>query len=118
MTSLTLLDLRIATDKVVKTLDARLCAVDGECEVVVLEVQTDSREVDDGLDASCAKLLWVANTRALEDKRRGQRATRHNDLLASFEGASLELIGVKRLRRASFCQSCSSGLKILSLTWS
>jgi len=63
-----LLDLWVATDKVIKGLDVGLRAVCGECQVVILEVETDTGEVDEGLDASLAKLLGVADTRALQDE--------------------------------------------------
>jgi len=63
-----LLDLGIATDKVIKGLDVRLRAVCGECQVVILEVETDTGEVDEGLDASLAEFLGVADTRALQDE--------------------------------------------------
>jgi hypothetical protein len=33
---------------------------------MVLEVETDTGEVYEGLDTGLAELLWVTNTRALE----------------------------------------------------
>jgi hypothetical protein len=39
---------------------------------VVLEVETDTGEVDEGLNTGFAKLLWVTNAGALEDERRAQ----------------------------------------------
>ena len=55
----TLLHLRVSACKVVKTLGARLGPVDGEGKVVVLEVETDAWEVDDGLDSDAAELVGV-----------------------------------------------------------
>ena len=72
---LTLLNLRFSADKVVKTLCARLCAVGGKCEIVVLEVETDSRQVNFAFDARSLELLGIANSRALKDEWRRQRAT-------------------------------------------
>jgi len=79
-----LLDFRVATGEVVERLDVRLGPVDGECEVVVLEVETDTWQVDDGLDASATKLLGVANSRALEDERGAAGASADDDQLASL----------------------------------
>jgi hypothetical protein len=37
--------------------------------LVVLEVETNTRKVDEWLDAGLSELLWVTNTRTLKDKR-------------------------------------------------
>ena len=50
--------------------------------LVILEVETHTGKVNQGLYASLSQLLWVTNTRALKDERRAQGATRNNDLLA------------------------------------
>jgi hypothetical protein len=50
--------------------------------LVVLEVKTNTWQVDKRLDASLAKLLRVTDTRALENEWRAQRSARHDDLLA------------------------------------
>lgn len=79
-----LLDFRVATNEVVERLDVGLGPVDGECEVVVLEVETDTWQVDDRLDTSATKLLGVTNTRALQDERRAAGASADDDQLASL----------------------------------
>lgn len=56
---------------------------------MVLEVQTDTRQIHNGLYADSPQLLWVSHARALEDKRRGKCSTRHNDLLPGPEGSVL-----------------------------
>lgn len=66
---------------------------------MVLEVETDTRKVNQGLDAGLAELLWVTNTRSLKDERRAHRTARNNDLLASTDGPGLDLSGVDRLGR-------------------
>jgi hypothetical protein len=38
--------------------------------LVVLEVETNTRQVHERLDAHLAELLWVTDTRALEDEWR------------------------------------------------
>jgi hypothetical protein len=70
----------VAAGEVVERLCAWLGTVDGEGEVVVLEVETNTRKVDEWLDASLAELVRVTDTRSLEDKRRRQRATRDDNL--------------------------------------
>jgi hypothetical protein len=52
---------------------------------MVLEVETDTGEVYEGLDTGLAELLWVTNTRALEDQWRAEGATRDNYLFAGFD---------------------------------
>jgi len=83
------LDLRDATDEVVETLcfcdyllvikywGNRVCVwltglstIDRECQIMILEVQPHTREVDDRLDASLFQLLWVTNTTALKNQWR------------------------------------------------
>lgn len=56
---LTLLDFRYASHKVIETLRLGLSSEDGECQVMVLEVETNTRKVDDWLDADFLELLWV-----------------------------------------------------------
>jgi hypothetical protein len=100
-----LLDLGVAAYKVVERLDVRLCAVGGERQavvllasirlnvefvcvgylLVVLEVKTNTGKIDEGLDTGLAKLLWVTDTRALENERRTQSTTRDDDLLAGLD---------------------------------
>ena len=94
---LTLLDFRDAPHEVVETLGAGLGTVRREGEVVVLEVETNTRKVDLGLDTRGPELGGVADTRSLEDQRGGERAAGNNDLLAGPEDARLQLVRVKRL---------------------
>jgi hypothetical protein len=58
----TLLHLRIASGKVIKCLGARFGSEDGERQVVVLEVETNAREVNNGLHSSTTELCGVACT--------------------------------------------------------
>jgi hypothetical protein len=54
---------------------------------VVLEVETNTGQVHKRLDACLTELLWVADTRALEDEWRTECSTRHDDLLACLDDA-------------------------------
>jgi hypothetical protein len=56
----TLLHLGVTASKVIEALGARFGPVDGEGQVMILEVETDAGEVDDGLDAASAELVGVA----------------------------------------------------------
>lgn len=58
---------------------------------MVLEIQTDTRQVHNRLDTHSAQLLGVTNTGTLQDQGRRQRAARHNDLLARLERTRLGL---------------------------
>lgn len=62
------LNLWIASDEVIERLNTRLGAVGGKGEVMILEVETDAREVDERLDTRLAKLLGVTDTGTLEDE--------------------------------------------------
>ena len=93
----TLLNFRVTPDKVIETLSLRLGPVHREGEVVVLEVESHTGKVDDGLDTSGAELLGVTDTRALEDQGRGEGSARDDDLLAGTEGSGLELAWVQGL---------------------
>jgi hypothetical protein len=53
------LNSRVSAGKVVKGFSARLGPVCGEGQVVVLEVEADTRQVNDGLDAGAAELFGV-----------------------------------------------------------
>jgi hypothetical protein len=66
---------------------------------MILEVQTNTREVDERLDTGLAKLLWVTDTRALKDEWRGKSTARDDDLLAGLDDAGHLLRGVERLAR-------------------
>lgn len=95
----TLLDRRVTTNKVVERLNMRLRTVRGEREVVVLKVETDAWQVDEGLDASLAELLWVTNTRALKNKWRAEGTARHDNLLAGLDDSGRDLSAGKVLGR-------------------
>lgn len=97
-----LLDLRISPDEIVKTFNVRLGTEDGKRKVVILEVETNTREVDERLDAGLTELLGVADTRSLENEWRGQSATRDNDLFAGPDDLGCQLSWRKRLGGNSF----------------
>jgi hypothetical protein len=63
-----LLNLRVTTGKVVEGLDMGLSSVCRKRQVVILEIETNAGEIDERLDTSLAELLWVTNTRSLEDE--------------------------------------------------
>lgn len=64
---------------------------------MILEVQANTGKIDEGLYASFAELLWVTDTASLQDQRRAESSTRHDDLLPSPIGLGLLLTRVKRL---------------------
>lgn len=121
------LSLLVAADKVIERLDVRLSAVCRESEVyelsaaatynndkagltMVLEVESDARQVDEWLNTGLAELLRVAyielakshdlykprltDARSLEDERRAQGATTDDDILAGLVDFRLLLVGV------------------------
>lgn len=92
-----LLHLRVSAQEVIKGLDIRLRPVGREGQVVVLEVAAYTGQVDDGLDASTAKLVRVTDTRALEDQWRAEGAAADDDLLASTEDPADWLLAVDGL---------------------
>lgn len=105
------LGLLVTTHEVIEALNVRFGSVGGEGQVVVLEVETDTRKIDQGLDTSLAKLFGVANTRALEDKRRAQSASGNDDLLASLVDSGLLLTRRQRLGRANLDTNSSVALQ-------
>jgi hypothetical protein len=64
---------------------------------VVLEVESHTGKVNNGLDTSGAELLGVTDTRSLEDQGRGEGSARDDDLLAGTEGSGLKLAWVQGL---------------------
>ena len=64
---------------------------------MVLEVETNTRKIYKRLDARLAELLWVTDTRSLEDQWRAEGAARYNDLLAGSDNLRCQLAGSKRL---------------------
>lgn len=94
-----LLGLLVSANEVVETLDVRLSTIGGECQVVILEVETDAGQVNERLDAGSAQLLWVTDTRPLENEGRAQSTTGHDDLLASLVDPRLLLVRGERLGR-------------------
>jgi hypothetical protein len=75
---------------------------------VVLEVQPNTRKINNRLDTSLSELLRVANTRALENERRAKGTSRDDDLLASPERAAMVLTGRERLGRHGPDSDCSA----------
>jgi hypothetical protein len=65
---------------------------------MILEVQPDTWQVNEGLHASLAKFLRVTNTGALEDERRAQCATTDDDKLAGLVDPALLRAWMERLR--------------------
>ena len=92
-----LLNLGVTTSKVVEGLHMGFGSVGCECEIVVLEIETDSGKIDERLDTGLAKLLWVSDTRSLQDKRRTKSTSGDNDLLPSFDDPGCQLSGRKGL---------------------
>lgn len=60
-----LLGFGISTRKVIEGLRVRLGSIRGEGEVMILEVTTNAREVNKGLDSHAAKFLWVTDSGTL-----------------------------------------------------
>lgn len=94
-----LLDLRITTDKIVEGFDVWLGSVCCKREIVVLEVKTDTRKIDQRLYTSLAELLWVTDTGSLKDERRAESASRNDDLLPGLDDPGSQLSRRKRLSR-------------------
>ena len=65
---------------------------------MVLEVEADSGEVNDGVDTSRAQLVRISDTRPLENQRRGEGSPRDNDLFTGPEDFSLWRAAAKGLR--------------------
>jgi hypothetical protein len=59
--------------------------------LVILEVETHTRQVYKWLDASLAEFLRVTNTRALENEWRAEGPARYNDLLTCLDDARRQL---------------------------
>jgi hypothetical protein len=51
-----------------KKLPTRLGSIHGECKIVVLEIETNTRQINDRLYARLFKLSGVTDTAALEDE--------------------------------------------------
>lgn len=84
-----LLNFRIPSDEVIKALGVRLGTVGREGEVVVLEVETNARQVNLALHAGFLEFLGVSDAGALEHKWRAESATGDDDLLAGFDDSLL-----------------------------
>ena len=104
------LHLGVSAHKVVERLDVRFGTVGGEGKatqishvhshisnwgglLMVLEIESHTGQVDEGLDADLAELLWVADARALQDKGRTEGAARDDDLLARSDDSAYGLVG-------------------------
>jgi len=81
----------ITAGKVVEGLDTWLGSVCREGEIMILEVKTDTWQIDERLDTSLAELLRVANTRSLEDEWRAESATGNDDLFTSLDDSRCQL---------------------------
>ena len=68
---------------------------------MILEIESNTRKINLGLDASSAKLLGVTDTRALKNQRRRKRTATNDNLLSSTEDSRLQLVRVQRLGRNS-----------------
>ena len=96
------LGLLVTPREVVEGLNMWLGTVGGEGEVVVLEVEANTRKIYQRLHSCFSELLWVTcadiskidcvkvsqrltNSRTLQDQRRAQRATADNGEFASLE---------------------------------
>lgn len=96
-----LLCLRVTTKEVIKALGTRLGTIDRESKVMILEVETDTRKVDFGLDADFLKLLGITDTGALEHKRSAERPAGDDNLLACFDlTGAMQLVRGERLHWA------------------
>lgn len=105
------LDLLVAADEVVEGVGPWLGTIRCEGQVVVLEVQTNTGQVDKWLDTGLAELLCVTNTRALEDQGGAERAAADNDQLACTESPGNLLRRVKRLGWDSLDADCFAVLE-------
>jgi hypothetical protein len=61
-------------------------------KVVILKVETNTREVDNWLNADLLQLLWVTNAGSLQDQWSAECASAHNDKLPSLEGTANNLV--------------------------
>lgn len=96
-----LLDLWVAPDKVIERLCVWLGSVRREVKIVILEVETNTWEIDDRLDTYLPQLGWIANARSLKDEWRAECAASNNDLLSGFEYATLVGLTMDLLGRHS-----------------
>lgn len=92
-----LLDLWIAANEIVERLDIRLGTIDGEGQVVILEVAAHTWQVDQRFHASSAQLLGVTESRALEDKWGAHGTSADDDLLSGPENTANRLTTIEGL---------------------
>lgn len=88
---------RITTNKVIERLNMWLSSVRRECEIVILEIETNSWEVDFGLYTSLTKFGRVTNTGSLQNEGRTEGASADDDLLSSLVYSGLGFSWGKRL---------------------
>ena len=107
-----LLSFGITTEKVVETFGTWFRTIGGKGKVVILEIETDTREVDFRLNADLPKSPGIANTRALEHKRGAERSAGDDNLLAGSDLAgTVLLVGIEGLHRADLYSSGSVTIK-------
>lgn len=87
----TLLRLRVSAHKIIKRRGVRLRAVSRERQIMVLEVQSNTRQLDLAFYACLLELRWVTNARALENQRCAERPTGDDNLLAGTDDCRLLL---------------------------
>ena len=100
-----LLSCWVTPDKVIEALSVRLGTVGRESKIVVLEVETNTGQVNLALHACFLEFLGVSNARSLEHQGGAKSATGNNDLLTSSDDFLLELSRIERLHgyRADCC---------------
>ena len=87
----TFLNLGIATHKIIEAFCIRLGTIGGEREVMVLEVETDTWQIDLALDAGFLEFLGVSDTRSLQYEWCAEGSAGNDDLLASSDDGFLLL---------------------------
>ncbi len=80
-----LLNLRITSEEIIKALGVRLSTVGRESKVVVLEVETDTGQVNLAFHTGFLEFLGFSDAGSLEHKWRAESATGDDDLLAGFD---------------------------------
>lgn len=94
---LTLLDFGLAPDEIVESLDIGFRSKHRKGQVVVLEVEPNSRKIDQAIDSRLLQLFRIADARTLKDERRRKRSARYHYLLACTEDAGSRLPSPQRL---------------------
>ncbi|KAH3669438.1 hypothetical protein OGAPHI_001559 [Ogataea philodendri] len=87
----------VASDEVVKRWNIWLHVVRSEETVVVLEVLTDTRQVDNWLNTNRPQVVSSTNTGSLQNQWRRAGTARNNNLLSCSESSGNRLLWVQRL---------------------